>query len=412
MFTRLSQKVTQKENTKTVSYFSLLQFFFWSTWAIYGGYSVYYLTDLGYSNTQIGTVMSIRTFMSIIGPILIGYLCDKFKTRKNIFILGMIFLIIFIVPFPFYNWSLILIVTALIGFVWSPQQSILDSWILETSPEMAINYGFMRAWGSIGFALFVSLYGLVIEYLGWKFHFFSYGIISLIVILIALYIKDDSYNNFKNNIYSNNIQMKTNKKRNNNNNKPIQLLKNKDYLFILLISFLIFVPINIIFIFLAPIIQSVGGTAQHLGYTLFFTALSEAPIFFMGKNIIKRFKIKHLLFLASLFYLIRIIIIALAISPIFFIFYGLLQSVSFGLYLISIRHYIKIIAPQELQTTAQSIVLTAAFGIGGITASLLGGYLIDNFGMSIMFIICIIITSVAVILLLLSIIIDQINSKN
>ena len=407
MFNSISEKVIQKKEAKTVSYFSLLQFFFWSTWAIYGGYLVYYLTDLGYNNTQIGTIMAIRTFMSIIGPLFIGYLCDKIKNRKNIFMLGMFLLALLIVPFPLYNWNLILIVTALIGFIWSPQQSVLDSWILETSPDLAINYGFMRAWGSIGFAIFVTIYGLVIENLGWTFHFLSYGILCFITIIISYFIKDQSYFNSEDDKYKDHI--KTNTDKIPPENKFYQLLINKQYIFILIISFLIFVPITIIFIFLAPIIQSVGGTAKHLGYTLFFNALSEAPIFFMGKKILKKYRIKFLLFLASLFYLIRIIIAALANIPVTFIFFGLLQSTSFGIYLISVRHYIKIIAPSELQTTAQSIVLTAAFGIGGITASLLGGFIIDNFGINIMFIFCITIISLVVILLFISVIMEKIK---
>ena len=189
MLKKIAEKVTDnKTDVNTLRNFSVLQFFFWSTWAIYGGYSVYYLTDIGYSNMQIGTVMSVRTFMSIIGPPILGYICDKFKTRKNVFITGMIVLGLIIVPFPLYNWYLILIMTALIGFIWSPQQSILDSWILETSPNIAINYGFMRAWGSIGYAVFVTIYGLVIENFGWTIHFLNYGIFVLIFLIIVTLI--------------------------------------------------------------------------------------------------------------------------------------------------------------------------------------------------------------------------------
>ena len=389
----LAKKVTLEEKTaKMIARFSSLQFFFWSTWAIYGAYIVYYLTDIGYSNMQIGTVMSVRTFMETIGPPVLGYICDKLQTRKTVFTVSMTALGLIIIPFPLYNKILIIIFTGLIGFIWSPQQSILDSWILETSPEMAINYGFMRAWGSIGYALIVALFGQVIALWGWTVHFLSYGLLIIIVVLIAYFIKDNSYDH---------DEEKNNKQDISSNTgfNVLELFKNKSYLFVLLVTYLLFVPVLIIFIYLAPIIQSTGGTTRHLGYTLFFNALSEAPVFFIGKSILKRFKTKQLLLIASLFYLLRIFITSLITNPLFFIFFGLLQSLSYGIFLIAIRHYVKKVAPQKLQTTAQSIVLMAAFGAGGITASLLGGFLLDNLGLDYMFNVCIGLSSLAVLLL-------------
>ncbi|MFW5985054.1 MAG: MFS transporter [Halanaerobiaceae bacterium] len=404
MLKYLAQKVTmKKEAAQKISDFSKLQFFFWSTWAIYGAYIVYYLTDIGYTNMQIGTVMSIRTFMEIISPPILGYICDRFQTRKTVFIFSITLLGLMIVPFPLYNKVMILIVSGLIGFFWSPQQSILDSWILETSPEMAINYGFMRAWGSIGYAAIVAIFGLVIENFGWTVHYISYGLLITITAIIAYLIKDKSYDEVK----------KREKNRQEKGNTPeiniSQLFLNKSYLFVLLVTVLIFIPIITIFIYLAPIIKSTGGTAKHLGYTLFFNALSEAPIFFIGKSILKKFETKYLLLISAIFYLIRIVITSLITTPLFFIFFGLLQSLSYGIFLISVRHYIKMIAPPELQTTAQSIVLMAAFGVGGITASLGGGYLIDNFGMNTMFTLCIILSSLAVLLLSSSLILDKVK---
>jgi hypothetical protein len=64
----LIKKIKQNNSYKIIAEFSLLQFFFWSSWAIYGAYLVYYLSDLGYSNMRIGSLMSIRTFMGLIAP--------------------------------------------------------------------------------------------------------------------------------------------------------------------------------------------------------------------------------------------------------------------------------------------------------------------------------------------------------
>lgn len=385
------KKLALNDKTKLMGNFSILQFFFWSSWAIYGAYAVYYFTDIGLSNMEIGTIMSLRTFMGIIGPPVLGYICDKFKTRKKVFMLALISVGIMVVPFPLYNKILILIFSALIEFLWSPQQSILDSWIIETSPSMAENYGLMRGWGSIGFAIFVTISGSIIEKWGWTVHFLNYGIFILLAILAASFIKDKSYDNIS--------ELRSNDK---SEQHPLKLLKNQKYVLLLIITIFLFIPIQIIFIYLAPIIRATGGTARHLGYALFFNAISEAPIFFIGKHILNRFKVKTLFLISSIFYLIRIIIAASVTNPVFFIFFGMFQSLSFGIYLISVRHYVNKIAPETLKTTAQSIVLMVAFGLSGIISSLLGGYLIDNFGMKVMFTFCIITSSFAIFLMIIS----------
>ncbi|SDJ28323.1 hypothetical protein SAMN04515654_14017 [Halanaerobium congolense] len=67
----------------------------------------------------------------------------------------------------------------------------MDSWILETSVHTAHNYGFMRAWGSIGFAIIVTVFGQVIDKFGWRVHFLSYGVIIFIVVIDFIDRKPD-----------------------------------------------------------------------------------------------------------------------------------------------------------------------------------------------------------------------------
>ena len=453
MFEKLLEKAKNNKSFKIITEFSFLQFFFWSTWAIYGAYLVYYLGDIGYSNMRIGTLMSLRTFMGLIGPPLIGYISDRIESRKIVFMISMTLLGITVAPFPYYSDFWVAVSIAMIGILWEPQQSVLDSWIIETSEETALNYGFMRAWGSIGFAITVTVFGQIIDYFGWKVHFFGYGVIALTAVLIAFNIEDNSYQKSSrrkdaeedkarekaNNTALNTDEImeneksefaKSNKKETakqsgedirkqsekefplssqdaSKDKNILKLFKNKGYIFILFITVLIFIPAMMVFVYLAPAIKAVGGDSRDLGYTLFFNALSEAPIFFTAKYFLQRFKTKPLLFFAALFYLIRIVIVALAPSPGYFILFGLLQSLSYGVFLVTVRYYVKLVAPDGLKTTAQSIALMAGFGAGGIIGSLLGGYLIDNFGMDIMLLVCSALSLTSVMTIFISIVVDK-----
>ena len=427
MLNNLIKKIKTNESYKIITEFSFLNFFFWSTWAIYGGYLVYYLTDLGYSNMRIGTLMSIRTFMGLIGPPIVGYICDRLENRKIIFMISMILMAVLVAPLTFYGDLMLAISIGIVGFLWEPQQSVLDSWILETSAHTARNYGFMRAWGSIGFSIIVTVFGQVIERFGWRVHFLSYGVIAFIVVIIASNIKDNSYSELQQK-ESNSKQVETksdqeietedlklaakNVETELDNKNIMRLFKNPDYIFILLITLLIFIPNQMIFVYLAPIIRSVGGDATDLGYTLFFNALSEAPIFFLAKYFLEKYKTNSLLLFSAFFYLVRFIIAAAATSPVYLLFFGMLQSLSFGVFLVTVRYYVKLVAPAALKTTAQSIALMSAFGAGGIIGSLLGGYLIDNFGMAVMFRVGIILAALAVIILVFVVIRDGSGLEN
>lgn len=351
---------------------------------------------------RIGTLMSIRTFMGLIGPPIVGYICDRLESRKFVFIISMLLMAIFVAPLTFYGDLMLAVSIGIVGFLWEPQQSVLDSWILETSTHTAHNYGFMRAWGSIGFAVVVTVFGQVIEKLGWRAHFLSYGIIALIVIGIAFSLEDNSYSELHNN-KDKNISEELAKEAELNpgleDKNIMRLFKNPDYVFILFITLLIFIPNQMIFVYLAPIIRSVGGNSTDLGYTLFFNALSEAPIFFVAKYFLEKYKTNSLLLFSAFFYLIRFIIAAFATSPVYFLFFGMLQSLSFGVFLVTVRYYVKLVAPAALKTTAQSVALMSGFGAGGIIGSLLGGYLIDNFGMAVMFRVGILLAAAAVLIL-------------
>jgi predicted MFS family arabinose efflux permease len=398
MVNKLIQKVKSNNSYKIIAEFSFLQFFFWSSWAVYGAYLVYYLSDLGYSNMRIGTLMSLRTFMGLIAPPIVGYICDRLENRKMVFIIAMSLMGLVITPLTFYGDFMLAVSIGIVGFLWEPQQSVLDSWILETSVHTAHNYGFMRAWGSIGFAIIVTVFGQVIDKFGWQVHFLSYGVIIFIVVIIALNIKDNSYSELQQKeddlegieaeeVKTEALKLGADKKVESELDEKniMRLFKNKDYIFILFITLLIFIPNQMIFVYLAPIIKSVGGDSTDLGYMFFFNALSEAPIFFAAKYFLEKYKTNSLLLFSAFFYLIRFIVAAAATSPVYFLFFGMLQSLSFGVFLVTVRYYVKLVAPAALKTTAQSIAMMSAFGAAGIIGSLLGGYLIDNYGMAVMF---------------------------
>ena len=175
-----------------IAKFSALQWFLWSSWATFGAFNVYHLTERGLRSSLIGLLISIMTFSGIIGQYVWGYLCDKLQTVKKVFMFCFLSLGVVVFFFPYYLSSPILLGAALglIGFLWSPQPTILDSWTVETSQHLARNYGFTRGFGSVGFAIVAAVFGRFIAQFGWNIMFYSFAGLAVITVLVASTIPD------------------------------------------------------------------------------------------------------------------------------------------------------------------------------------------------------------------------------
>ncbi|MFW5992452.1 MAG: MFS transporter [Halanaerobiaceae bacterium] len=395
--------------------FSLLQLFLYGAHATFGAYVVYFLTDKGYTNTQIGLIMSVNTLMELLGQPVMGYISDLKESNKLVFISAMAILIIVILPFQLYTFSLVLVAMGMgmFGFLWAPQASILDSWILESPPRIADNYGFIRAFGSIGFALTVVAMGKLTSIYNWNVVFYGFAILAGFCIMVAFYTRDRQVAGTakgQGQSASDYEESATTPDRENieaNRRRPYILFKNREFVFLLIISVCMFLPSRAVFIYLPTILKSLGGNQSNQGFVLFFTAVSEIPVFIFAKYFLRRYKTRPLLLIAAVFYLLRLIVVIIASSPGYIIIYGALQSLSFAVFLPTARYYVNIVAPDGLKTTAQTLLTMFSFGVGGIIASMLGGLLIDNYGLHTLYYTGMAINITAIVLLIISLVLDR-----
>jgi len=109
----------------------------------------------------------------------------------------------------------------------------------------------------------------------------------------------------------------------------------------------------------------------------------------MGKAIIEyiieRISAGGLLKISFLAYALRWLLLSLISTPLWALLTQLLHGLSFGAFLVGGVTYINKLAPEGLNTTAQSIFNSVSFGLASIAGSLLGGYYYDNWGMPAMF---------------------------
>ena len=150
--------------------FNLLQVLYWCGLASMGSFVSAFMLSKGMSNTRLSIILALYMLGAFIGQFFWGSLSDKLQTNKKFFILNEAFvLLLYYLIYIFSdNFLMVNIFYPLLGFVIVPQASNLDSWILKCFAHRPQVYGPARGWASAGFAVFMLVYGNLINSWGYK----------------------------------------------------------------------------------------------------------------------------------------------------------------------------------------------------------------------------------------------------
>jgi PPP family 3-phenylpropionic acid transporter len=112
-------------------------------------------------------------------------------------------------------------------------------------------------------------------------------------------------------------------------------------------------------------------------------ALTEIPVFYYADRIARRLSPLRMLILSGLIACLRYALLFVVTKPFHLILVQSLQGIFFALFINGLVLFVNEISPDNLKSTAQTIVISFGFGIGGIIGNIIGGYLIDSFGFNI-----------------------------
>lgn len=362
---RNTKKIYNKINPKQLN-LSVLEFMFWATFAAYYPFTVIFLQDKGLSNTAIGTILSINSFIVIFAQPFWGMISDRIRSVKKVFLLCLITSIIVIQFFPVIPSAIGMgILLAALAIFEAPLGALMDSLVIQQiRNEPDLSYGSIRLWGSLGYAVFAYLFGLVVDKAPMHYNFIIFAVMATITILITRKIKDKGS--------ASSISFKE--------MRISQLLKNYSYISFLLFSIVIYIPHRASFSFLPNLLALVGASPGTQGIVAAIMAFSEIPLFLAGHKLLKRFKPIHLILGSSLFFLLRQVAYLTAKTPEQVILAQLFHGPSFALFLNGAVYYIDSLAPDKLKSTAQTLATSLYNGVSGILANYGGGWVIDNLG--------------------------------
>ncbi len=347
--------------------FTLIQFLLWFTFGTFGIFYIAYIRELGYSSKFIALGLTLSTTCGIGAQYFWGYISDLTSKIKTIF-LGLVIammltvtMFIFIVQYSF----LVILIMILFGITWMPLEALLDSWILSTDDLPHSDYGYIRSGGSLGFSMITLFFGSLIVRFGFQVSPIAFVLSGTLLFIIALTTKTHT-TKVPTPMGFSQVQ---------------QLLTNKKYVAILGLSIIIFIGHMGVNNFYIYIVNNVGGNESLIGLAAASAAFTEIFGFYLGGKLQKKINPLILMIFVAIGSFFRVYFLAQSNSYIGVLLTAVIQGLSFSVFLVTFKIYISEITPLSLLASAQTLAASTYFGIASIIANILGGILIDDYGM-------------------------------
>lgn len=323
-----------------------------------------YFAEMGLGKSQIGFIIGTGGIITIIAQPLWGMISDRTKTIRKVLLLLIVFASV--TGYFLYNtssYTLLVVFAMLTYFFLMPIDPLTESLNFRISESAGINYGSIRTFGALGYAVMSLLTGYLMTQFGahsLAILFAGIGLLSFIVILV---IPDAPVAS-----------------------KPvtIQSLKNflsgKETLLFLLLVFISSIPARMNDTFLGVYILELGGTPGLVGQAWFLAAGSEIVVFALSFWWLRKGKELIVISIAGGFYFIRFFISAWITDPHMLAYLQVLQLLTFPVFYTAAIQYLYQIVPVEWRATGQTVLALLFFGVSGIIASYVGGALYEFLG--------------------------------
>ncbi len=336
-----------------------------------------YFARLGLSGLQIGILSAAFPLMALfIGPAL-SLLADRRRWQKRM-LLGSIggtgaLLILFIFPRTFAPLLLLVLVRAAL---FSPMMSIGDGMVARMAARHRIDYGKLRLWGSLSFALAALICGALWERWGFQAMFIVTSILTLPVLWAATGLEESA------------PATADHQKTNASAAAPTlrDVRRDQGLIVILLAVSLVGIAEGMYGTFSGVYMDQLGGGQFLIGALFGLSALAEPPVMHYSGAIFRKLGKPVSIMLAYGLVGVAFLGYGLVRQPWLILAFGMLKGVGFALYFVGNVSLIDERAPEAWTSTLQSLMNAATRGLAPLITTPLGGWLADSLGLPIVFI--------------------------
>ena len=336
----------------------------YATQALVVSYFPLYFLDHGFSSQQIGIIYSTGPFISIFANLLMGMASDKFRTIKrllHLLLFGQLVMVSLL--FPIDTFALTCLVMICFYFFQTPINPLSDSLFLLSSTYTGTPYALIRIFGSLGFAVSAYLFGLILKHTGSEYTL-PLALATISITLLLTFLLRDYQGSMRKMEFSG----------------FFKLLRKPNVVAFFTILLVISTAHRMYEGFMAVTLRQMGASDSLVGLAWMLSACSEIPIFFLLGKYGHKFKELPLLFLASLLYAVRLLLVAEMSEPWMVVITQLMHSITFGIFFSTALRYITQLIPDDYRSSGQAVFAIVWNGISGVISGLFGGIVYGMFG--------------------------------
>lgn len=367
--------------------FSLLEISYWCFHASFISFLVSYLLSKGVSNSILSILLAAYLLAAFIGSLVCGELCDCLASNRTVIIVCFIitgiimYLIFFLAP----SIPALAILYPILGFIFQPQASNIDSWVLLSCKNNLCIYGKIRCTPSIFFAFVSFILGNLISSNGYYFMLVFATFFLIVGTFTAIFLPSVSNRVSK-------TDSKTNEESSINN-----LFRCKPYTFLIILLLFIGIATSPLYNLKASILAEVGGTVTSLGIDSFIAAITQVPFLALAPKI-KHLPLRYRYLCICSFHLITLLLAVFAISPAMIFISTFFYNAAYGIMLPTMREVTESNVSFACRNLAHSIADTIYNSFSGIISLLYSGSIIDRYGSKYLLFICIFIICIPLII--------------
>ncbi len=340
------------------------------------------LSSFGFNAQEIGTLLMIYVLMAVVSMPLMGFLTDRFVPDKvmmviNLCISALCSVIFWNMEKTYFN---IAVIIAVWSFSFKPVVNLIESYTYKLiNAGDPLDFGVVRSMGSLGFAISAYIIGVIIDDTSFRSLYYIqiiYVVFSIITILIF-------FRTLEPKVKSEDVDLEIDKSKTSNiskENSTMLLLKNRDYMALLIGGFFVNIAVSLHFTYIPLLLEKNGASTGQIGIAFSLMALVEIPTMAYFSKIRRRLSPSTMIVIAATVYIFRMVAVVQYPTVEMFWFMGLFQMVSFGFLAPSYMYIINSVVPREITSTANLTAMTVIFNLSSVFSMYYGGYFIEKFG--------------------------------
>lgn len=328
-----------------------------------------YFDEIGLSGSQLGVIMAVGPVIAIVAQPIWGMICDHYNNPKKVLIIITFMSSILGLGFVLSDrYIYLIIVAALLSVFQSAIIPISDSMTISYVKKYGGEYGSIRLWGAVSFALAVWIAGMMIEitFTGIIFYIFSVSLLFSTFFAMKMPNEADHMH----------VNIRVGLK---------QLLKIPSYILFLISTFLIRGPILASIYFFGIYYVSLGGSVAGVGLFFLLAAIGEATFMKLAGLGIRKVGVVLILITASVFSIARSFFYYFEPNTTWVLLTSLIHGLTIGLFIPAAIHLVRELTPDNIKVTGMSIFSSVANGLGVMVFTFIAGVIYEYYSLSYMY---------------------------